>query len=339
MHMRRTNLSPRSSTTVSAVGESFSSVSLGKPCASLHACSQLRHPMHLVTSTRMAFVLSITFSPAHLSFWPNLALVVLPSGTSGQEEFFGQLFPQLARNTRQQSCHGRTAVGCHGRRKLVHHSIQSADVVLHPGSYHRTLHEVALIDRKLGRLHHRDPALRVRIPGNSARILKGVTVHGCDHAFDWRYEVNIGAAATDGRNLLPLANPAVLTCDVDAINFSQEIDGEAVQPHTRSLWAFFEDPGMSRMKAIALRDLEAILALHTRHLCPDARLANGYLITAAHVADRNDQKKHQEDKQDRHETSSANRWSHSCGALDLATHSPVPAQAKLAKNPGGCGIR
>src|SRR5215468_10986032 len=62
MHIRRTYLSPCSSITVKAVGDSFASVSFGNPCRSLQACSQLRHPMHFVTSTKMALVRSIPFS-------------------------------------------------------------------------------------------------------------------------------------------------------------------------------------------------------------------------------------------------------------------------------------
>src|SRR5438105_6384556 len=56
MHRRRTNFSPRCSTTVKAVAERTGSESMGKPCACLHACSQARQPMHLVMSTRIAFV-------------------------------------------------------------------------------------------------------------------------------------------------------------------------------------------------------------------------------------------------------------------------------------------
>src|SRR5207302_551461 len=48
--------------TVSAVGESLASLSIGNPCTLLHACSQLRHPMHLVMSTRMDLVLAMFFS-------------------------------------------------------------------------------------------------------------------------------------------------------------------------------------------------------------------------------------------------------------------------------------
>src|SRR3954466_8723304 len=60
MHMRRTNLPSCSSITVSAVSDSFASLFAGNPCTCLHACSQERQPMHLVMSTRMALVFSIS---------------------------------------------------------------------------------------------------------------------------------------------------------------------------------------------------------------------------------------------------------------------------------------
>src|SRR5215467_5862126 len=60
MHIRRTNLSPRSSITVNAVTDNFASASMGKPWICLHACSQLRHPTHFVMSTRMDLLFSIT---------------------------------------------------------------------------------------------------------------------------------------------------------------------------------------------------------------------------------------------------------------------------------------
>src|SRR5690348_13191172 len=53
-HSRRTNLSPRGSTTVSAVAESVGSCSGGKLCAALHACSQAWQPTHLVMSISIA---------------------------------------------------------------------------------------------------------------------------------------------------------------------------------------------------------------------------------------------------------------------------------------------
>src|ERR1700756_1308178 len=104
MHMRRTNLSPWSSMTVSAVGESLASVSFGKPWSSLHACSQARQPIHFVISTRMALVL---WSVCSIGKGPPRE-GTLPTGGGGpprdsrrdagatglrQEELLHQLFP------------------------------------------------------------------------------------------------------------------------------------------------------------------------------------------------------------------------------------------------------
>src|SRR5512142_3142125 len=60
MHMRRTNFPSCSSTMVNAVSDNLASLFVGNPCSCLHACSQERQPMHLVMSTRMALVFSIS---------------------------------------------------------------------------------------------------------------------------------------------------------------------------------------------------------------------------------------------------------------------------------------
>src|SRR6266576_602854 len=164
MHMRRTNLSPCSSSTVSAVGESLSSVFWGNPWTSLQACSQLRHPMHFVMSTRMAFVRSIAFSFSyHRSEGetPLRQAQARPSGQptrcrrykSCQKEFFCQFCALLCGHAREQAVKRLSAVGCHGGRELRHHSIQAREAVLQPGRDHSTLYQVLLIDVEVGRLH------------------------------------------------------------------------------------------------------------------------------------------------------------------------------------------
>src|SRR5271157_1011417 len=180
MHILRTNLLPCSSITVSAVGDSFASVSMGKPWTCLHACSQLRQPMHFVMSTRIALVRSMFSSLPRFSMEPRAARRLLagqaspPSRRSRQEKLLQQLLPDLRCHTRDQPRHGHAAVG--------RHPIQPGHTVLQPRRHHAALHQILLIDCQVWRLYGQQPSLFVGIAGNDFRVLHGVTIDVHDHA-------------------------------------------------------------------------------------------------------------------------------------------------------------
>src|SRR5689334_11487354 len=78
MHIRRTYLSPRCSTTVKAVAESVGSGSAGWLWPALHALSQARQPMH--------FVMSINNALRGSFIWPP-CLCLLTAALLREEEF------------------------------------------------------------------------------------------------------------------------------------------------------------------------------------------------------------------------------------------------------------
>src|SRR5579864_5184550 len=81
---------------VNAVGESFGSGSCEKPWSCLHAASQLRQPMHLVMSIRIALLLGIPFS--------------FVTSRSVEEEFADDPLTQLRVDALQKTTDGNTAI-------------------------------------------------------------------------------------------------------------------------------------------------------------------------------------------------------------------------------------
>ncbi len=92
-----------------------------------------------------------------------------------------------------------------------------------------------------------------------------------DHAFDRRNKFERFAAGMDRHQLLTLTHPAVLADDIDAIDLADQVGGEAVESNPRIVVGFLHHPGVAGMKAVALRNLEAVFALHVRDLWTKSR--------------------------------------------------------------------
>ena len=80
-------------------------------------------------------------------------------------------------------------------------------------------------------------------------------------------------------------------------DLANEVGGETIESNPRIVVGFLHHPSVSGMKAVALRNLEAEFALHVRDLWRSRGLwTNGNVVARAKVAERHDQKEHQEDK-------------------------------------------
>ena len=171
---------------------------------------------------------------------------------------------------------------------------------MHPGRYHRTLDQIPLIDFEVRRFHDRDPASFVGIVCDQAGVAQRIVIDGRDHAFNGREQIHARATAAEGDELLPLTNPAVLSAYVNVINLSHQVGNEFIHADPRIVGAFFHYPCVSKMKAIILRDIKPILALDAQGLRLghdfgfQRRLHSGF----DEISDSDDQKEHQQDKQD-----------------------------------------
>ncbi len=86
------------------------------------------------------------------------------------------------------------------------------------------------------------------------------------HALDRRQQIDALPFARDRAQLLSLPHPAIQVGQLDGIDLAEQVAGKGVDADARILPAFVDDPGVSGMEAISLRDFKAGFLQHDRRL-------------------------------------------------------------------------